>query len=69
MDQKEEQQELINLWLISLDKARKSFILPRPYFVSVKDFYAQKFKYDAKIVHECIFFEQLKPRLQREINA
>ena len=59
-----EQQELIDLWLIQLDKARKSVILYKSIFNQVKEYYSLKFKYDTKKVHECIFFEQLKPRLQ-----
>ena len=58
---------LLTLWLIQLDKARKSVILSRSIFGGVRDFYGQKFRYDVSIVQDCIFFEQLKPRLQRQV--
>jgi len=64
-DQNAEQQELIDLWLIQLDRARPTILLPKMIFSGVKDFYSQKFKFDAKLVHECVFFEQMKPRLQK----
>lgn len=66
-NQNNEQKEFVNLWLIQLDKARKSVILSRSIFGGVRDFYGQKFRYDVSIVQDCIFFEQLKPRLQRQV--
>lgn len=56
-NQNNEQKEFVNLWLIQLDKARKSVILSRSIFGGVRDFYGQKFRYDVSIVQDCIFFE------------
>lgn len=66
-DLKAEKQDEIDLWLIQLDKARKSVILSKSIFKEVRYFYAQHFKYDAIHVRETVFFDQLKPRLKKNV--
>lgn len=56
-DLKAEKQDEIDLWLIQLDKARKSVILSKSIFKEVRYFYAQHFKYDAVQVSSSVFFD------------
>lgn len=52
---------------MKLDKALKDkVVIPSIYF-GVKDFYDQKYKFDAMEIQNSDFFKQLKPRHQREL--
>lgn len=66
-DLKAEYQDEIDLWLIQLDKARKSVILSKSIFKEVRNFYSYHFRYDAVLVRDTPFFDQLKPRLKKAV--
>lgn len=52
---------------MKLDKTIKDkVVIPSIYF-GVKDFYDQKYKLDAMDIQNSEFFQQLKPRHQREL--
>lgn len=60
-----EQQEMINLWLVKIDRSKPSVILSKKVFSDVRDFYMKKFKHETKLVVEDPdqFFTRLKPRI------
>lgn len=66
-DQNSEQQDRIDLWLVTLDRAKAHRYLSRSIFKQVKDFYREKLKFDTSYAFDTVFFEQLKPRLKRLI--
>ena len=51
-DQLADQQESLDHWLISLHKARKNTMMPHEAGIGVRDFYNNKYKYDAMSIHE-----------------
>ena len=66
-DQNAEQMELVELWLIQLDKAKPQTLLSKKVFQDVRDFYRKKFNYETNIIRENVLYDQLKPRLQRVV--
>lgn len=62
-DQTAELEEMINLWLISLDKMMPE-LLSKKVFKDVRDFYVKKQKIETQLVLKNQFFNKLKPRLQ-----
>jgi hypothetical protein len=60
------QQEALDLWLMKLDKATLERDLISSVYKCVTDNYTFKFKNDAMIIQHTEFFQQLKPRLQKE---
>ena len=59
----EEQQESLDHWLMSIDKAQKNKNLPSNIFKGVREFYGHKFKHDAMMIQNTELYNQLKPRL------
>ena len=66
-DQLTELQEKLDHNLMKLDKTIKDkVVIPSIYF-GVKDFYDQKYKHDPMEIQNNEFFQQLKPRHQKEL--
>ena len=65
-DQNEEQQEFIELWLLQVDRAKEQ-LLPKNIFDGIRSFFFWKLKYCTRPITDCLFFYQLKPRLQNEL--
>lgn len=63
----EEQDEKNNLWLLKLGRANQSKCLTNDYFDNILTFFTLQWNLDYKNLRENEFFNQLKPRLQKEI--
>lgn len=62
-----DQQQQIDHWLISLDKARKNQHLPYLILEGVRSFHSMKFRYDAMKIQHTEIFKILKPRLKIQV--
>ena len=54
-DQNAEQMELVELWLIQLDKAKPQTLLSKKVFQDVRDFYRKKLNYETNIIMQNVW--------------
>ena len=66
-DQFTELQETLDQNLMRLDKSVKDRILAPSIYIGVKEFYLNKHNKEAMNIQKCEFFQQLKPRLQKDL--
>ncbi|CAI2363314.1 unnamed protein product [Moneuplotes crassus] len=63
----EEKDEQNNLWLIRLARANASKVLTNDYYEHILSFFTTYWNLDYYLLRENEFFNQLKPRLQKEV--
>lgn len=65
----EEQEESQNIWQMKLDRAYKDKILSSNYYNHMNSFFSMRWNMDYSTMRNNEFYNQLKPRLQFEIDT